>query len=155
MGGLGHITGLARQQQEHTHRLAIGFGRNAGAIALRGVGLDADADRGQGTEIAPTPSKRDGVVDRAAAGIQHDGGAVEDASAREFIEILRAVGGHDADRADPAPAIRLARDPVELHRLFAFFEGDTGLRRTAGYGDRAGHCETDGGGANQHPTAKI
>ena len=94
-------------------------------------GSDADADRGQHTETAPAPSERDGVVDRTAAGIQHDGRAAEFASAREFVEILRAVRGDDADRADPAPAIRLARDPAEPHRQFAFFEGAAGMRRTA------------------------
>src|SRR5258708_25768291 len=86
------------------------------------MGLNADADSGQGPEAAPAPSERDGVVDRTAAGIQHDGGAAKLASVRKFIEIPGAVGGDDADRADPAPAIRLARDPAEFHRQFSFFQ---------------------------------
>ena len=116
---------------------------------------DADADGGQRTEIAPAPSERDGVVDRTAAGIQHDGRAAEIASAREFVEILRAVRGHDADRADPAPAIRLAGDPAEPHRQFAFFEGSAGMRRTAERRHDAGQCDAKGGGAEQRPAAKI
>ena len=32
MRGFGHVAGLAREQQEHAHRLAIGFGRHAGAL---------------------------------------------------------------------------------------------------------------------------
>src|SRR6202171_6140144 len=106
-------------------------GRNAGRSYLRGIGLDAGADGGQHPEIAPAPSERDRVVDRTAAGIQHDGRAAELSAAREFIEIPWGIGGHDADGADPAPAIRLASDPAKLHRQFAFFEADAGMRRTA------------------------
>jgi hypothetical protein len=40
---------------------------------------------------------------------------------REFIEIPWTVGGHDADRADPAPAIRLA-SRLSSNWQFAFFE---------------------------------
>ena len=53
------------------------------------------------------PAERDEVVDRAAAGVQHDGRAAEVAPACE-IQIAGAIGGHNADRADPAPAIGLA-----------------------------------------------
>jgi len=42
--------------------------------------------------------------------------AAQLAPAREFIEIRRALRGHNADGADPAAAIRLARDPGKLHR---------------------------------------
>ena len=57
--------------------------------------------------------------------------AAELAPTREFIEIPGLSDGHDADRADPAPAIRLAGDPTEAHRQFALFEGGAGTRRTA------------------------
>ena len=81
------------------------------------------------------------------------------ASAREFLEILRAVRGHDADRADPAraraPAIELARDPAEPHRHFAFFEGDAGMRRSAERSGGARPYNAQGGGADERPTAKI
>ncbi len=39
MRGLGHVARLARQQQKHAHRLAIGPGHDAGTIALRGTVL--------------------------------------------------------------------------------------------------------------------
>src|ERR1700682_5167018 len=97
-------------------------GCNAGRCALRGIGLDAGADGGQRPEIAPAPSERDRVVDRTAAGIQHDGRAAELSAAREFIEIPWTIGGHDADRADPAPAIRLASDPAKPDWQFALCE---------------------------------
>ena len=38
-------------------------------------------------EAAEAPAERDGIVDRAAAGIQHDGRAAELASARELVEL--------------------------------------------------------------------
>jgi hypothetical protein len=155
MRGLWYIARLARQQQEHAHRLAIGFGLDARVIALRGMGPDADADGGQRTEAAPAPSERNGVVDRTAAGIQHDGGATELASARELIEILGAIGGDNADGRDPAVAIRQARDPAEFHRQLAFFESHPGMRRAAERRDRAGQCDAQGGGAEQRPTAEI
>ena len=120
---------------------------------MRGVGLNADADGGQHPEIAPAPSERDRVVDRTAAGIQHDGRAAELPAAREFIEIPWSIGGHDTDRADPAPAIRLARDPAELHRQFASFEGDAGMRRTAQQGHQADQCDAKGGANEQHPSS--
>ena len=47
-----HVTGLARQQQEHAHRLAIGFRRHARAFALRGLRAHGGADRGQRAETA-------------------------------------------------------------------------------------------------------
>src|SRR6202022_2420987 len=128
-------------------------GRDAGTIALRCLGLHADADGGQRTEVAPAPSKRDGVVDRTAAGIQHDGRAAELASAREFVEIPGAVRGDNADGADPAPAIRLASDPGKAHRQFAFLERDAGMRRTAERSEDAWQCDAKGGGAEQRPTA--
>src|ERR1700741_411559 len=115
MGSLRYVTRLARQQQEYAHRFAIGHGRHVGRNALRSVGLNADADGGQCPEIAPAPSERDRVVDRAAAGIQHDCRAAELSAAREFIEITRSIGRHDADRAAPASPIRLASDPAKLH----------------------------------------
>src|SRR5258707_3181334 len=155
MRALGHVARLARQQQEHAHRFAIGFGRDARTIALRGRALDADADGRQRTEIAPAPPKRDGVVDRTAAGVQHDGGTAQLASARKVIEILGTVGGHHADRADPAPAIRLARDPAKAHRQFAFFKRDAGMCRTAERGDNAGQWDAKAGSADQRPTTKI
>ena len=49
----------------------------------------------------------------------------------------------------------LARDPVEVHRQFAFFEGGAGMRRIAQRRDRARQCEAKGGGAEQRPAAKI
>jgi len=50
--------------------------------------------------------------------------------------------------ADPAPA-----DPAKLHRKFAFFEADAGMRRTARHGHQAGQRDAKGGGAEQHPTS--
>src|SRR6266403_4841607 len=155
MRPLGHITRLARQQQEHAHRFTISFGRDDRAIALRGRGLDTGADGRQRTKIPPAPSKRNRVVDRTATGIQHDGHTAELTSAREIIEILGTVGGNNADRADPARAIRLPRDPATLHRHFAFFERDAGMCRAAERGDRARQCDAKAGGADQRPTANI
>jgi len=73
----------------------------------------------------------------------------------EIIEILRRVRGHDADRADPAPTIRLAFDPAEPHRQFSLFERNAGTRRTAERCHHARQCDTDGGDAEQRPAAKI
>ena len=90
----------------------------------------------------------------ASACIPRAGRAVELTPARELIEITWTIGGDDADRADPAAAIRLARDPAELHRQFAFFEGDAGMCRTAQRSDDAGQCDAKGGGAKQRPPRK-
>src|SRR4051812_7952738 len=130
MGSLGHVTRLARQQQEHTYRFAISHGRHVAGSARRSVGLSACADGGQHPKIAPAPSERDRVVHRTAARIQHDGRAGELPATREFIEIPWSILSHDTDRADPVPAIRLASDPAKLHRLVASFEGN-GSHRTA------------------------
>src|SRR4030081_1798927 len=97
--------------------------------------------------LAPRRAERDGAVDRPAAGIQHDGCAAELASARELFEILRAIRGHDADRADPAPAVRLARDPAKPHRHFAFFEGDASEGPTTISGCHGRQCDAKHGGA--------
>src|SRR4029450_12558305 len=74
-------------------------------------------------------------------------------TAREFIEVHRRPGGDDADRADPTPTIWLASDPAELHRQFAFFEGDSGKCRTAQHSHEAEQCDVTGGGAEQHPSS--
>src|SRR5258708_22966915 len=95
--------------------------------------------------MAPAPPKRDRLMARAAAGIKQDGGAAEMPTACEIVEIPGAVSGDDADRADTAPAIRLASDPAELHRRFAFFEGDAAIRRTAQRGHQAKQCDVTGG----------
>ena len=122
--------------------------QHARTLALRRVDRHADADRGHHAQRAPAPSQRDGIIDRAAAGIQHDGGAMKFTPACEFLELVRAVGCHDADRADPAAAIRLAYDPVKMHRQFAFFERTGGgVRRGAEHDERAGQSDTKGGGA--------
>jgi hypothetical protein len=42
-----------------------------------------------------------------------------------------------------------------MHRLLAFFEGTAGVRRVAQRRDRAGQCETKGGGAEERPAAKF
>ena len=97
--------------------------------------------------IAPAPSERDGIVDRAAAGIQHDGRAAELTPACEFIEVTWTIRGDDADRADPTPTVRLARDPAEPHRHFAFFEGDAGVRPTTVPGCHGRQCDAKGDGA--------
>jgi len=68
-----NVARLAGQEQEHTHRLAIGFRRHGRASALGSLGPDADADGCQRAEIAPAPAERDRIIDRAAAGIQYDG----------------------------------------------------------------------------------
>jgi hypothetical protein len=70
-------------------------------------------------ETAEAATDRNRVVDRTAAGVQHDGRAPELSASRQFIEIPWSIGRHDADRADPAPAIRLASDPAKFHRQFA------------------------------------
>ena len=76
-------------------------------------------------------------------------------SLREFLELPRTIRCDDADRRDPAPAIGLARIPLEMHRLLAFFEGAAGMRRVAQRRDRARQCETEGGGAEERPAAKF
>src|SRR4029453_5463390 len=101
----------------------------------------AGADGGQRPEIAPAASKRDCVVDGTAAGIQPDGRAAERSAGWEFIKTPWGVGSYDAARADPAAAIRLARDPAELHRQFACFENDAGMRRT---GQHSHQCDEKG-----------
>src|SRR4029077_5734676 len=72
----------------------------------------------------------------------------------EVIEILRAIGCHDADRADPAAAIRLACHPGKPHRQLALFEVAAGLRRATQCGDIAGQCDAEGGGTKQRQTAE-
>ncbi|WP_225705921.1 hypothetical protein [Bradyrhizobium cenepequi] len=71
---------------------------------------------------------------------------------REFIEIPWTIGGHYADRADPALAIRLAANPAELHRQFAFLEGNGGMRRTTQHSHQ---CDAKGGANEQHPTSDF
>src|SRR6185312_8748386 len=91
-------------------------------------------------------------VDRTAAGIQHDGRAAELSPTGECIKIPWTVGSHDPGRADPAPAIRLAIDPSEFHRQFAFFEGDAGMSRTAQHSHQ---CNAKAGADEQHPPPDI
>src|SRR5205085_6793716 len=107
-----HIARLARQQQEHAHRFAPGMRGDLGAIAV--ARIDAAADRGHDAIVAPAPAERHCVIDRAAAGIQHDGGATKLTLACELVEFFRGVGGYDTDRADPAAAVRPTGDPAEL-----------------------------------------
>ncbi len=47
VGRFRHVALLAGQQQEHAHRLAIGFRRDGRASALPGACRQADADRGR------------------------------------------------------------------------------------------------------------
>src|SRR6185437_10510643 len=86
---------------------------------------------------------------------QHDGCAAELAVPGEVVERLRTIGRDDADGRDPAPAVRLAPNPRELHRLLAFLEGSAGVCRIAERRDRAGQCETKGGGAEERPAAEF
>src|SRR5262245_65593125 len=72
--------------------------------------------------------------------------------ARESIEMPWGLGGDDADCANPASAIRLASDPAELHRQFAFFEGNAGARRTAQHSHQ---CDAKSGANEQHPTSDF
>src|SRR5262245_44173142 len=72
--------------------------------------------------------------------------------ARESIEIPWGLAGDDTDCADPAPAIRLASDPAELHRQFASFKRDAGMRRTAQHGHQ---CDTKSGTNEQHPPSDF
>src|SRR5947209_3292756 len=91
MGCFRHVTGLARQQQEHAHRLAISLGHHPGAVALCGMAADADADGGQHVQVVEAAAERNGVVDRSAARIQHDSRATKLAPTREILEIFRTV----------------------------------------------------------------
>ena len=101
-----HVTRLAGQQQEpHMTRNRPRAPRWRVRPARSGSGHWCR--RWSRAELAPAPSELDGVVDGAAAGIQHNGDAGELASAREFVELFWAICGDDADGADPAPAIRL------------------------------------------------
>src|SRR5258708_40260010 len=118
------------------------------------MGLNADADSGQGPEAAPAPSERDGVVDRTAAGIQHDGGAAKLASVRKFIEIPGAVGGDEADPAYPSPAIRLARHPAYFPPQLRVFGSTPGRRRASIGGAGRGRCAAKGPGAGHRPTPR-
>jgi hypothetical protein len=74
---------------------------------------------------------------------------------REFLELPRAIRCDDADRRDPAPAIGLARIPLEMHRLLAFFEGAAGVCRVAQRRDRARQCETKGQWRRGAPSREI
>ena len=87
MGLLRHVAHLARQQQEYAHGFAIGFRRDAAVIALHAAGQDAGADGGQHAQCAEATAERDGVVHRAAAGIEHEGRAGEFPAAGKFVEI--------------------------------------------------------------------
>jgi len=71
---------------------------------------------------------------------------------RRQLRIPRSLGGHDTDRADPAPATRLAIDPAELHRQSAFFEGDAGMRRSAQHGSE---YDAKNDANEQHPTSDF
>jgi len=82
-----------------------------GTLATCAGGKHAHPDGREHFERPESPSERDRVVDRAAAGIQHDSFALELMIAREIIEIAWRLGGDDADCADPASAIRLASVP--------------------------------------------
>src|SRR5207244_1787487 len=108
-----------------------------------------------GAETAELAAERDGIVDRAAAGIQHDGCTGELAIPGEFLELPRTIRCDDAHGRNPAPAIRLASIPLEMHRLLALFESAPGMRRVAQRRDRAGQRETKGGDAEERPAAKF
>ena len=96
--------------------------------------LDVGADRRPKADRSPTPTERDGVIDRPTVGIQHDGRAAEIAVAGEFVEISRSAAGDDSDRADPAAAIRFASDPGKVHRKLMFLEHSTGVNGSANRG---------------------
>jgi len=116
------------------------------------VGEHAHPDGRQHPELPEPPSERDRVVDRAAAGVQHNSFALDLMIAREIIEMPWGLGGDDADCADPASAIRLASDPAELHRQFASFEGNAGTRRTAQHSYQG---DAKSGTNEQHPTSDF
>ena len=155
MRGLGHVAGLAGEQQEYAHQLAIGVGHDAGTIALRGVGLNADADGCPCAEAAPASSERDGVIDRAAAGIQHDGRAC---SWRPRANSSKSFGLSAVTMPTALTQPRqLGWQATQLkpHRHFALFERDAGLRRSAERRRQRRQCDAKGGGAEQRPAAKI
>src|SRR5207245_4134175 len=117
--------------------------------------LRREADRGQKAEMAEAPSERDRVIDGTAAGVEHHGRAAELAGAGKLLEIPGRISGDDADRADPAAAVRLAGDPAELHWQLALFEGCTGMSRGAGRSDSSGQRDAKCGGPNYQPAATI
>src|SRR5262249_39283934 len=72
--------------------------------------------------------------------------------AREIIEMPWGLDGDDADCADPASAVRLTGDPAELHRQFAFFEGNASTCRTSQHSHQ---CDAKSGANEQHPTSDF
>src|SRR5450755_1505785 len=144
-----HVPNLARQQQIHARGFAPGQRRYAGGFARSGVCLDVGADRRTKADRSPTPTERDGVIDRPTIGIEHDGPASEIAVAGEFVELFRSVAGDDSDRADPAAAIRFACDLGKVHRTFMFFEHGAGVSRSTNRGHQTWQRYAKGDGTKQ------
>ena len=144
-----HVPNLARQQQEHAHGFAPSSRRHAGAFAHGGDG----ANRRAKAYLAPAPSERDGAVDRAAVGIQYDGGSVKVAAVGEFFEVLRGVAGDNSDRADPAPAVRLACYPCKLHRRITLFVHGSAISGSTDRGHHSWKNDANGTGMKQRGPA--
>ena len=132
MRALRHVARLPRQQQEYAHRFAIGLSRHAGALALRGMRDHADANGGEQAELAEPAPECDRIVDRATARIQHQRRAAKIPAMGKIFKILEAVGGDNADCADPSAAVRLACHPAKLHRQLALFKRGTRKRSAKG-----------------------
>lgn len=93
----------------------MSFRHHARAFALRGLLYDGDADGRQCAEAAEASSERDGIVDRAAAGIQHDGRAAELAS-RANSSNSCGLSAVTMPTAKPTLRGGLAFDPSEVHQ---------------------------------------
>jgi hypothetical protein len=126
-----------------------------GAIRMRSPpGSDEGADRRIKPNLAPVPSERDGIIDRTAVGIQHDGRAAKVSAAGEFIEIFQGFAGDDSYRADPAPAIRFACNPSEVHRQFSIFEHGNGVSGSTNRGHHAWQRHAEGNCTKQRRPAR-
>ena len=87
MRGWRHVARLARQQQEYAHRLAIGFRNDDTPVRLaRSACATVVPTVVSAPRLTEPEAERNGVVDPAAAGNQHDGGAAKLASLRKLIE---------------------------------------------------------------------
>ena len=142
-----YIASFARQQHEHAHGFTVSARYDRRTIACRRFHDDTDANCCTNAECPPATPQRDGVVDRTAAGIQHDGRTFNVMFVGKIVESFWRVRGDDADCADPSAAVRLASHPVKPHRQLALFQARTGLNGIIEHGRHGRHCETESRGA--------